>query len=1108
MKLTSLLGATALFTSMAVLPGVAHAQATQPAEANQAGGSTTDTTDSVDQTGAVTTEADEDTNTVVVTGSRIRRPNDDSPIPITTVTPQDILSQGRVSVGDALNQLPQLRTSLGSQNSTGGLGTRGLNLLDLRGLGFARTLTLINGRRQVGADIINGVFSGRGSSVDINTIPTDLIQRVDIVTGGNSAIYGSDAIAGVVNFVLNDSFDGLQLRGQSGISHYGDAGNQYVSLLAGKNFADGRGNIAINLEFAHQEDYYASGRRNLRQNDAFLVVDTDTTPSNDGVPDRIFFRDIRTATGGYGGLIAFNYANAGAPCGVGNNGTAFTCNFLFNPDGSLVPQTGLRVGIGPNGNFIGGNGNSFREGQGLVLSPDLKRYVANLIAHFEVTPAFVPFIEAKYVRTEAFGSQSGPFFVRGQTLGDGVSGIADFAGTFDRSFANGTFNAAGVLQPTTVNREGVRLDNPFLTPAARATIQAQLTAAINSGVNPNTGTAYGTTANGIVNRNAALAQVAAGTFRFALRRDFLDLGNRDELIRRETYRVVGGVRGEFFDDWRYELSANYGEHKEFNTITSNVAAYQRYVLALDSVRLPNGQIVCRAQVDSRYAGVDRAGNAAQLASDVANCVPINPFGEGSISQAARNYLLQPTNAEGKATQFVATGFVSGDLSELFELPGGPIGFSVGGEYRRETLSYGIDDFTSAGYAFYNALPDFSAPAFEVKEAFGEISIPLIKDVFLLEELTLSGSGRVADYKGGAGTVYAYGGQVTWRPVRDLLLRGNYSQSVRAPYIGSLFTPQVQNFTPAPNDPCAARNLSTGSATRAANCAAAGRPADFDFVYQQSLETRSGGNPNLQAETSKSITLGGVFQPRFIPGLSISADYYDIQVDDVIANVAAQTILNLCYDSATLNNPFCDLFQRAGAGGGPKGEQPFRILEGSLLISSTNFAKFKTRGIDVNAAYNRRFDWGNIRISGVYTHVIQNDQFTNPADPNFKNTLQRELGNPQDRFNISTDVKIGNFTFGHTLRWIGKQYLNTFEDYNALNGQPPQNTDYADLVEYPIVAYHDLRVGYDITDKFNLQFIVVNANDEQPPFGLTGVGAGSGIYDNRGRFFTLQATAKF
>jgi outer membrane receptor protein involved in Fe transport len=378
----------------------------------------------------------------------------------------------------------------------------------------------------------------------------------------------------------------------------------------------------------------------------------------------------------------------------------------------------------------------------------------------------------------------------------------------------------------------------------------------------------------------------------------------------------------------------------------------------------------------------------------------------------------------------------------------------------------------------------------------------------MKELTIHGSGRVADYKGGAGTVYAYSGDVTWRPVSDLLLRGSYSRSVRAPYIGALFTPQVQNFTPAPNDPCAARNLSTGSSTRAANCAAAGRPADYDFVYNQSLQVLSGGNPNLEAETSDSYTVGGVFTPRFIPGLSISADYYDITVNDVITSVTAQNILNLCYDSPTLQNPFCPLFQRAGAGGGPKGEQPFRVLEGTLLVSSTNFAKLKTRGIDLNAAYNKRFDWGSLSMKGIYTHVLQNDQFTNPADPTFKNTIIEELGNPKDAFNISTDVRIGKMTLGHTFRWLGKMYINTFEDYNALNGQPPQNLDYAEIVKYPVVTYHDFRLGYEVSKKFNIDFGVANAFNKKPPLGLTGIGAGSGIYDNRGRFFFVSAAARY
>jgi outer membrane receptor protein involved in Fe transport len=396
----------------------------------------------------------------------------------------------------------------------------------------------------------------------------------------------------------------------------------------------------------------------------------------------------------------------------------------------------------------------------------------------------------------------------------------------------------------------------------------------------------------------------------------------------------------------------------------------------------------------------------------------------------------------------------------------------------------------------------------VKEAFGELSVPLIKDVFLLKELTLHGSARVADYKGGVGTVYAYSGDVTWRPINDLLLRGSYSKSVRSPYLGDLYSVPGQNFTPAPADPCSARNINTGSATRVANCTAAGRPAGYDFVYTSSLEILSGGNPDLKAESSKSLTLGGVFQPSFFRGFSLSVDYYDITVDDVITSPAIQSALNACYDAPDLNNQFCALFQRAGAGGGPRGEQPFRILEGSYQDSPQNYARFKATGIDTNVSFNRDFGFVKASVKGIWTHVIQRDNFTDPARPNFKNVLAGELGDPSDQFNISTDLKFGNFAVGYSLRWIDKMYLNTFEDYNSVNGQPAQNLDYADLVQYPIVTYSDVRFGYDVNEKFNIYSGITNLGDTQPPFGLTGVAAGSGIYDNRGRFFYAGVTAKF
>ncbi|HEY6049285.1 MAG TPA: TonB-dependent receptor plug domain-containing protein, partial [Sphingomicrobium sp.] len=194
-------------------------------------------------------------NAITITGTRLRSPNLESPLPVTSVGGQEFFQTGNVSVGDKLAELPQIASTFTQANSTRFLGTAGLNLLDLRGLGTARTLVLVNGRRHVGGDVLN-----TGVSVDVNTIPTDLIDRVDVVTGGNSAVYGSDAIAGVVNFVLKDHFQGIQLRGQGGQSTYGDADSYFVSGLWGTNFADGRGNVAINAEYARRDQAWGNDR--------------------------------------------------------------------------------------------------------------------------------------------------------------------------------------------------------------------------------------------------------------------------------------------------------------------------------------------------------------------------------------------------------------------------------------------------------------------------------------------------------------------------------------------------------------------------------------------------------------------------------------------------------------------------------------------------------------------------------------------------------------------------------------------------------------------------------------------------------------------------------
>ena len=232
--------------------------------------------------------ADEPLDEVVVTGSRIARPNLESAVPVTTVAADELYETGSTSVGDLLNDLPALRSTFSQSNSTRFLGTTGLNLLDLRGLGTQRTLVLVNGRRHVASDILANAVSP-----DTNTFPTDLIERIDVVTGGNSAVYGSDAIAGVVNFILKKDFTGLQFRGQGGQTFDSDAGDYYASVLAGTNFWDDRATSRSNFEYAKQEPFFASDRPNLAHQGAFVNSNPDgagAVNGSDGIPDRLYYQ--------------------------------------------------------------------------------------------------------------------------------------------------------------------------------------------------------------------------------------------------------------------------------------------------------------------------------------------------------------------------------------------------------------------------------------------------------------------------------------------------------------------------------------------------------------------------------------------------------------------------------------------------------------------------------------------------------------------------------------------------------------------------------------------------------------------------------------------------
>lgn len=993
---------------------------------------------------------DSTSSSIVVTGSRIARPNLDASSPVTSITVEQLTNTGDVNIGDNLNDLPSLRSTFSQGNSTRFIGTSGLNLLDLRGLGTSRTLVLVNGRRHITASVGDYL-------VDVNTIPTDLLERVDIVTGGTSAVYGSDAIAGVVNFILRRDFDGIEGRAQAGISDKGDRGTQYVSLTAGTNFADGRGNIAGSVSYTNSDPLYFTQRDSLtgafsgrRQYNLSEPVAGEPA-AGDGIPDSLFYDgNIRNGSISDGGLIT-------AGCGTANIADPKRClpgstaalrygqRYVFTPDGQLVLNNAIvdfRVPTdGGSSNTLGGQGSTLRNtGQ---LFPQLERYTANVLAHYEFSDALVPFVEAKYVRVNSF-QEGQPSFWQGS--------LKNFFATTQAQFDS-------------IN--DLSCSNPYLGAQALTTLQS-----IGQCTNPATGT-------------------------LSISRFNVDFGGRRQDVRRETYRVVGGIEGRFNDDWRYEISANYGRFDERVDFQNNLLLFDingnktGFLNAVDAVRNGAGQIVCRVNNDADPTNDDPA------------CVPINVFGQQNYSQAQLNYIQTTGFSQSRATELDLLAFVSGDLSQLFELPGGPVSFSVGGEYRKEKARQAYDPLTASGGTFLNAIQPFSPPSVSVKEAFGEVRIPLLSNLPFANELTIEGAARYSDYNTATDKVWAYNIGGIYSPFEGLRIRGNYSKSVRAPTQSDLFSSQSQNFAFIA-DPCDILFINNGP-NRAANCAAAGVPANFvnQPARDRSTGFSSGGNPTLVQETGKSFTIGAVIEPRrLIPGFSITADYYDIEVTNLISALSAQTIINQCYDSTTgINNPFCSTVNRDANG---------FFVDPAVISGGVNFARQKTRGIDAEFNYQHKFDNGDsVRASFVGTYVLELTNYINPVDPNFANRQLSELGDPVFTANYGVTYDFGKVQLGYSGRYIGRQINNSnaYESYFSLQGRAPTNADATADAYGPDVFYHNVRVQFDITDESNVFMGIDNFTDKRPPYGLLGT-AGGDPYDTIGRYFFFGVRHKF
>lgn len=1039
---------------------------------------------------------------ILVTGSRISRPTLESSVPLTSVTVEELTGTGEVSLGDALNDLPSLRSTFSSGNSSRFIGTAGLNFLDLRGLGTGRTLVLVNGRRHVAG-------SAGDNRVDVNNIPIDLVDRIDIVTGGNSAIYGSDAVAGVVNFIMKRDYDGISVRGQAGVSSRGDRGVYFLSGIFGKNFADGRGNITVSQEYSRQQPLYFRDRDGLTGAYSgrcqYQTVDATVgePAAGDGIFDTEFLCGIRN------GAIS----DIGTIGGLG--GGAY---LRFNQTGDMVVDTFTRnfESVG-SGNGIGGLelGSTLRN-TGIMLAA-VDRYATNVLAHFDVSDAFRPFLEAKYVRVDASG-EGQPSFFQGASINNGLP-----AG-----------NPLRVTGPT------FRCDNGFLSAQNLTTLRSF-------------GLCAGTTAGTAIPGSAVLRGTTAQTM--PLSRFNTDFGGRRFEVTRETWRAVVGVEGTFNDDWKYEVAANYGrfDTKGFNQNNLRVFDLNKnadgFLLATDAIIAPAGFTGTNFVTNSAGQRVICRVNGVTNARP--DCVPFNVFGQGVYDPRAYAFSHVDNTTEEFADQLVFSANLSGDLSQLFELPGGPIGFAVGGEWRRERSGVDYDDLTSAGGTFLNALQDFNPPKLLVKDAYGELFFPLLKDMSFAKELSLNLAGRVSDYNNSTGTVYAYNIQGIYAPIDGLRFRAAYATSVRAPTQGDLYASFNQNFQSVA-DPCNQTNILAGP-NRAANCAAAGVPTTINaatatacagtglgtvvgapwvncIANTRTIATVQGGNPALESEKGRSLTIGAVFEPSFIPGLNITVDYYDIKVNNLIATLTGQTILNLCYDSDVgLASPYCASINRATGTG--------LFNAPALVQSGFNFASQKTKGIDFDVSYRKTFDNGDkLSVRAIATRVTQLDNFLDVLNPTAPNRQLSELGDPKwsASFNLSYDF--GDFDILYAARFIGKQVIAAaYETQNSYKGLcptsgvtpntggvngtavpctagtivkiAPNNADAFPRVWYPNVVYHDLRIGIDVAEKFRFTAGVSNLFDRKPPLDLLGT-IGGEPYDSFGRNFFFGFNADF
>ncbi len=1048
------------------------------------------------------------TETVVVTGSRIPQTGLYSTSPVTAVGQQELKLQGTTDVTTLLNSLPSV---FADQNSGVANGASGTANVDLRGLGSERTLVLVNGSRLMPGSPDDPV-------ADLNDIPAALVDHVDVLTGGASAVYGSDALAGVVNFIMRKDFQGIELDGTYTITQNDNNTGEWRDLtqqrinshsygfaqspkniwngqttdgtfIMGVNSDNGKGNFTGYLGYRNSAAVWEASRdysectMNSNKKGGFSCAGSSNY--NRWLSYDNLYCDIA------------GYYTGGVECPPG---ASFGLGFDYFQTGTGHAGSGtFGVPIGQSYNtYLGLGSQQFNYGALNYLQRPDSRYTGGFFAHYQENKELDIYSSFMFAddHTVAQIAPSGLFLGSGR----GYSGSVYVNCGNPIMTAEENYQLCGLLPGDALQTVGghtfwngmgnIQQPNPFGPPGS----------VFNPGAIP------------------GQSQLLIG------RRD-IEGGNRQDDLRHTAYRMQIGARGDLGDGWSYDTYGQYG-----------LTLYtEHYLNEFSKTRVQNG-----LQVDPATGQCFSAEPINGQTPTDPNCVPLDIFnGLGSINSKMLGYVHAIGLKQGWTEEGIVSGSINGDLGAW----GGqspwaknPIAVAFGGEYRQERIELTTDqEFqTNDLYGQGSATLPIPASGFNVTEGFTEVKIPLIQEKPFAEDLTLNGGYRYSSYNiSGATSTYKYG--VEWQPIDDVRVRGSINHAVRAPNNIDLFSP-FNSVLFSGNDPCA-----FSTAGQCATVPNAGNPSVLACPATQCNQGIQ-GNIHLKPESSDTRTVGLVFTPSFLDGFTATVDYWDISVSNFISTLGASNILNGCYAPGATPAQvafFCPFVHRNGSG-------QIWVTGSYVYNPDFNTGYLKTSGIDFELNYTSdTANWWGLNEGTVAFNLVGTylDRLITDPVPTGGATAALSLqssyncaglygttacGTPNPKWRHKFRVTWStpwDFDVSFQWRYIGAVSLDS-NTTNPLVGGGPGSKNCGpftvhgggDCSDAHIASfdYFDLAGDWTVREGVDLRGGVENIMGTEPPvIGQqalpVGVGNGNtftGVYDALGRTFFMAATVKY